>query len=107
MIMNVLMIHLIDDTQVGFTALHIAVSNGHYDCAQLLIHVGCDVNSQDNVSTPYVHTVHHYDHTLKIYPIDCTQGGFTALFRAVMNGYYDCAQLLIVSAAETTIRNNV
>ena len=44
---------------------------------------------------------------LMIYLIDDTQIGHTALHYAVMNDHYDCAQLLIVSAADTTIRNNV
>ena len=42
-----------------------------------------------------------------IYLIDVTQYGDTALHYAVRFGRYDCAQLLIVSAADTTIRNNV
>ena len=57
------MIYLIDDTQGGDTALHWAVINGHYDCAQLLIQSGADVDIQDYVSTLYVHTVYHHDHT--------------------------------------------
>jgi ankyrin repeat protein len=44
---------------------------------------------------------------LMIYLIDDSQGGWTALHMAVWNGRYDCSQLLIVSAADTTIRNNV
>ena len=44
---------------------------------------------------------------LMIYLIDGTQDGDTALHCAVMFDHYDCAQLLIVSAADTTIRNNV
>ena len=62
-IMIILMIYLIDDTQYeGTTALHYAVSNGHYDCAQLLIQSGADVDIQTIVSTLYVHTVYHHDH---------------------------------------------
>ena len=61
--MIILMIYLIDDTQNGRTALHHAVSSGHYDCAQLLIQSGADVDIQNNVSTLYVHTVYHHDHT--------------------------------------------
>jgi ankyrin repeat protein len=57
------MIRLIDDTQNGRTALHWAVSIGHCDCAQLLIQSGVDVDIQDKVSTLYVHTVYHHDHT--------------------------------------------
>ena len=44
---------------------------------------------------------------LMIYLIDDTQGGNSALHWAVSDGHYDCAKLLIVSAADTTIRNNV
>ena len=44
---------------------------------------------------------------LMIYLIDDTQDGRTALHWVVWKGHYDCAQLLIVSATETTIRNNV
>ena len=44
---------------------------------------------------------------LMVYLIDDTQGRYTALYGAVRFGYYDCAQLLIVSAADTTIRDNV
>ena len=44
---------------------------------------------------------------LMIYLIDDTQNGDTALHRAVKYGRYDCAQLLIVSVADTTIRNDV
>ena len=63
--MIILMIYLIDDTQyTGNTALHLAVMKGHHDCAQLLIQAGADVDIMDNiVSTLYVHTVYHHDHT--------------------------------------------
>ena len=57
------MIYVIDDSQAVYTALHWAVSKGHNDCAQLLIQTGADVDIQDNVSTLYVHTVYHNDHT--------------------------------------------
>ena len=56
--MIILMIYLIHDTQIGCTALRYAASNGCYDCAQLLIQSGADVDIKDNVSTLYVH-----DHT--------------------------------------------
>ena len=61
--MIILMIYLIDDTQHGWTALQVAVRDGHYDCAQLLIQAGADVDIQTNVSTLYVHTVLYHDHT--------------------------------------------
>ena len=61
--MIILMIYLIDDTQNAWTALHWAVSNGHYDSAQLLIQSGADVDIQNNVSSLYVHIVYHHDHT--------------------------------------------
>ena len=62
-IMIILMIYLIDDTQNGDTALHLAVENCRYDCSLLLIQAGADVDIQSNVSTLYVHTVYHHDHT--------------------------------------------
>ena len=59
--------HTLDDTQnLDSTALHWAVNNGHYDCAQLLIQSGAVVDIQNNVSTLYVHTVYHHDHTHNI-----------------------------------------
>ena len=61
--MIILMVYLIDDTQNGYTALHLAVSNGHYDCSQLLIQAGADVDIQNSVRTLYIHTVYHHDHT--------------------------------------------
>ena len=61
--MIILMIYFIGDTQNGDTALHYAGINGHCDCAQLLIQAGADVDIQNNVSTLYVHTVYHHDHT--------------------------------------------
>ena len=61
--MIILMIYLIDDTQGGDTALHWAVRYGHYDCAQLLIQAGADVDFQDIVSTLYDHTAYHHDST--------------------------------------------
>ena len=61
--MIILMIYLIDDTQWGRTALHWSVMNGHYDCTQLLIQAGAVVDIQNNVSTLYVHTVYHHNHT--------------------------------------------
>ena len=62
-IIIILMIYLIDDTQRGWTALYYAVSSGRYDCAQLLILSGADVDIQNNVSKLYVHTVYHHDHS--------------------------------------------
>ena len=64
--MIILMIYRIDDTQLGRTALHNAVSNGHYDCTQLLIQSGADIDIKDSVSTLYVYTVYHHDHTHNI-----------------------------------------
>ena len=61
--MIILMIYLIDDTQGGHNALHYAVIYGRYNCAQLLIQAGAVVDIKDNVSTLYVHTVYHHDHT--------------------------------------------
>ena len=60
--MIILMIYLINDTQDGDTALHYAVRNGHYDCNQLLIQAGADVDIKDRVSTLYTNTVCHHDH---------------------------------------------
>ena len=57
------MIYLNDDKQVGWTALHCAFWYGRYDCAQLLIQAGADVDIKTNVSTLYVHTVYHHGHT--------------------------------------------
>ena len=57
------MIYLNDDTQYGGTALHWAISSGHRDCAQLLIQAEADVDIQNIVSTLYIHTVYHHDHT--------------------------------------------
>ena len=65
--MIVLMIYLIGDTQFGWTALHWAVSNDHYDCAQLLIQAGADVHIKVRVCTLYVHTVYHHDQTHDIF----------------------------------------
>jgi ankyrin repeat protein len=64
--MIILMIFLFDDTQDGWTALHYAVIYGRYDCAQLLIQSGADVDIKNTVSTLYVHTVYHHDHTQDI-----------------------------------------
>ena len=44
---------------------------------------------------------------LMIYPIDDTQYGWTALHHVVYYGQCDFPELLIVSAADTAIRNNV
>ena len=57
------MIYLIHDTQDGRTALHRAVIYGHYDCAQLLIQTGADVDIKDKVSILNIHTVYHHDHS--------------------------------------------
>jgi ankyrin repeat protein len=62
-LMIILMIHPIVDTQGGRSALHWAVIKGYCDCVQLLIHGGADVNIKNNVNTLYVHIVHHRDHT--------------------------------------------
>ena len=61
--MIILMIYLIDDTQFVYSALLRAVRNGHYDCAELLIQAGADVHIKTNVSTLYIHTLYHHDHT--------------------------------------------
>ena len=66
-IIIMLMIYLIDDTQYGGTALHKAVINGLCDCAQLLIQSGAVVDIQNNVSTLYDHTVYHHDHAHYIF----------------------------------------
>jgi len=65
--MIILMIYLIDDTQGGYTVLHWTVSNGHYDCAELLIQSGADVYIQDIVSTHDFRTVYHHDHSHDVY----------------------------------------
>lgn len=49
--MFIIIIYPIDYTQIGGTALHCAVSNGHFVCAQLLIQAGAIVDKQDVVST--------------------------------------------------------
>ena len=61
--MIILMIYLIDGTQDGDTALYHAVRYGHYECVRLLIQSGAVVDIQNIVSTLYVHTVYHHDHT--------------------------------------------
>ena len=61
--MIILMIYLIDDTQIGRTALHLAIRYGRYDCAQFLIQAGVDIDIETYVSTLYVHTVYHHDNT--------------------------------------------
>ena len=60
--MVVLIIYLIDDTQNGWTALHLAFINDHFDCAQLLIQSGAVVDIQGFVNTLHVNTVYHHDH---------------------------------------------
>ena len=105
-IMIILMIYLIGDTQDGRTALHSAVSRDYYDCAQLLIQSGADVDIKSNVSH-FMFILYIIMIILMIYLIDDTQNGWTALHWAVWKGHYDCAQLLIVSAADTNIRKNV
>ena len=57
--MIILMIYLIDDTQLGCTALYKAVTNGHYDCVKLLIQAGADVDIKDNVSKLLVKIIYH------------------------------------------------
>ena len=57
------MIYPIDDTQVGWTALHYAVRNGYRDCVQLLIQSGAVVDIKTNVSALYVRTIYHHSHT--------------------------------------------
>ena len=64
--MIILMIYFTDYTQDGRTALNCAVSNCHYDCAQLLIQSGAVVDIKDSVSTLNVHTVYHHEHTRDI-----------------------------------------
>ena len=61
--MIILMIYLIDDTQLGYSALHCAVIYAHYDCAQLLIQSGAVVDIKTNVSALYVRTIYHHSHT--------------------------------------------
>jgi len=58
-----IVINLIEDLQGGSTALHWAVSLGYYDCAQLLTQAGADVDIMSIVSTLYVHTLYHHNHT--------------------------------------------
>ena len=61
--MIILIIFFIGVAQYGDTALHWAVKYGHYDCVQLLIQAGADVDIQNIVSILYVHTVYHHNHT--------------------------------------------
>ena len=61
--MIILMIFFIGVAQYGDTSLHWAVRYGHYDCAQLLIQAGAVVYIKGYVSTLYVHTLYHHDHT--------------------------------------------
>ena len=86
-------------------SLHWAVINGHYDCVQLLIQAGADVDIKSNVSTLDIHTI--ILNILMIYHIDVTQDGRTALHCAVRAGHDDCAQLLIQSGADVDMKNRV
>ena len=104
--MIILMIYLIDDTQFGWTALHYAVENGRYDCAQLLIQAGAVVDIQNIVSILYF-ILHIIMIILVIYLIGDTQIGCTALHRAAINGHCDCTQLLIQAGAVVDIQTNV
>ena len=106
-IMIILMIYFIDDAQGGCTALHWAVGYGRYDCAQLLIQAGADVDIQDNVSKLYMLILYIIMIMIMIYLIDDTQLGGTVLHGAVTNGHYDCAQLLIQSGTDVDIKNIV
>ena len=91
--------------QIGRTALNMAVINGRYNCTQLLIQAGADVDIKDNVSLMIIMYINMI--ILMIYLTDDTQVGYTALHCAVWMCQCDSTKLLIVSAADTTIRNNV
>ena len=104
--MIILMIYLIDDTQAGLTAMHWAVNNGHYDCAQLLIQSGAVVDIKNIVST-LLFILYIIMIILMIYLINDTQSGRTALNYAVSKGHYDCAQLFIQAGGDVDIQDIV
>uniref|UniRef100_A0A7S4MKC7 Uncharacterized protein n=1 Tax=Vannella robusta TaxID=1487602 RepID=A0A7S4MKC7_9EUKA len=70
------------NTISGNTPLHLAVSQGHTECAQYLIKLSADVDAQDNK-------------------------GQTPLLKATRGAFYDCIQLLLTNGANPDIVNNM
>lgn len=83
-------------------ALHVAVSNHHYECAKLLLDAGIDVNEKINgVSPIYIAAKNNDPEIVRLLlsqkGIDVnaeTQGKFTPLFVSARAGYIDVVRLL-------------
>ena len=52
-VIYILMIYRITDTQYGWTALHSAVKYGHLNCAKLFVVTDADTTKKDTVNLIY------------------------------------------------------
>lgn len=76
--------------QDGNTALNLSARNGHFECMELLIKVGADINHQDDVN-----------HDSKF------QDGNTALTLTTCIDNFECAKFLIENEADVNCFDEV
>ena len=96
----------------GFTPLHIAVSKGYKEVAELLVTNGADVNTKDNGSTP-LHKAAQFGHKAivellinKVADVNAKgELGETPLHSAAADGEKEIVELLIVAGADVNVRD--
>ena len=96
----------------GFTPLHIAVSKGYKEVAELLVTNGADVNTKDNGSTP-LHKAAQFGHKEivellinKVADVNAKgELGETPLHSAAADGEKEIVELLIVAGADVNVRD--
>ena len=97
----------------GETPLHLAVKNGNREAVRLLLRNDADPNVEDNEgSTPFTHELKDADITWHLLKHGATidhqvsNNGYTALHRAVKNGFQNTIVLLLSWKANPNIKDN-
>jgi hypothetical protein len=100
----------------GWRPLHIAVENGHYTCAQLLIDRGTDLKAVDDAGWHPLHTAMKHGHEtcarlLLDHNVDLNlkhiKYGTTPLHMACYYQRISCIKLLLERGADPSIKNHV
>ncbi|XP_050072455.1 ankyrin repeat domain-containing protein 39 [Anopheles maculipalpis] len=96
--------HLYDRDSCGYTALHYAARNGHFEACQLLLLNGLGVNEVTNGGVTALHRAAMMGHTrimelllsFRANAMQKDNDGRTALHRAAEGGHLKSCQLLVI-----------